>query len=125
MVLLGGYDKFPHPMTFTNVRRNIGRSKGGARDVRPPGVQILSFPCSFQPKIYKIIALLGVGAPPLRKILDPPLRNAVDSNLSTQLLDSSWMDGKEKYKLIKGKVKTLADPGFPRGGVANPPGVVR
>ena len=29
----------------------------------PPGVQILSFLCSFRPKIWEIIAILGVGAP--------------------------------------------------------------
>ena len=39
----------------------IGGSKG-ARDA--PEVQILSFSCSFRQKIWKIIALLGVGAPP-------------------------------------------------------------
>ena len=51
---------------------HIGGSKGGARDASPLGVQILSFSCSFWQKNWKIIALLGVGAP-LGKILDPPL----------------------------------------------------
>ena len=41
----------------------IGGSKGGARDA-PPGVQILSFSCSFLQNICKLIALLGVGHPP-------------------------------------------------------------
>ena len=56
----------------------IGGSKGGggARDARPPpGAQILSFSCSFRQKVEKIIPLWEL-APPLRKILDPPL-NAV------------------------------------------------
>ena len=55
----------------------IGRSKGGTRDARPPGVQILSFSCSFQQKFEKIIPILGVGAPPLEKILDPPRHTQV------------------------------------------------
>ena len=40
------------------------RIQGGAPGTRPPGVQILSFSCSFRQKNWKIIALLGVGAPP-------------------------------------------------------------
>ena len=41
---------------------SIGGSKG--EPGTPPGVQILSFSCSFQQKICKIIALSTVGAPP-------------------------------------------------------------
>ena len=50
---------------------SIGGSEGGARDA-PPGVQILSFSCSFWQKIYKIIPIWEL-AHPLGKILDPPL----------------------------------------------------
>ena len=49
-----------------------GGSKGGARDARPTGVQILSFSCSFRLKKLVSTPTLGVGAPP-GKILDPPL----------------------------------------------------
>ena len=38
-----------------------------------PGVQILPFSCSFQQKQLQNNTKLGVGAPHLRKILDPPL----------------------------------------------------
>ena len=51
-------------LSMLNMTRNIGGSKGGARDARPPWVQILSFSCSFRKQNLKIIALLGVGAPP-------------------------------------------------------------
>ena len=37
------------------------------RQARLPGAQILSFSCNFRQKIGKIIALLGVGAPPWGK----------------------------------------------------------
>ena len=40
---------------------------GGSTHPWHPPVQILSFSCSFQQKICKIIALLGVGTPPSRK----------------------------------------------------------
>ena len=40
----------------------IGGSKGGARDA--PGVQILSFSCSFRQKVYKIIPLWELASPP-------------------------------------------------------------
>ena len=51
----------------------IGGSKGGRQGrAPPPGVQILSFSCSFRQKVEKIIPLWEL-APPLRKILDPPL----------------------------------------------------
>ena len=60
----------PCSITFLNY---IGRFRAAPGRV-PPGVQILSFSCSFLQKNWKIIALLGVGAP-LRKILDPPLLN--------------------------------------------------
>ena len=44
------------------------RIQGGAPGTRAPlGVQILSFSCSFRQKNWKIIALLGVGAPPWGK----------------------------------------------------------
>ena len=42
----------------------IGRSKGGASDTCPLGVQIHSISCSFRQKIYKNNPNLGVGAPP-------------------------------------------------------------
>ena len=46
--------------------------RGGARDVRPPwGPNSFIF-MQFSAKMWKIIAILGVGAPP-GKILDPPL----------------------------------------------------
>ena len=38
----------------------------------PPGVQILSFSCSFRQKNLQNNPNLGIGAPPLGKILDPP-----------------------------------------------------
>ena len=54
---------------------NIGGSKGGARDARPPpGVQIPSFSCSFG-KNVKNNSNFGSWRPPLGKILDPPLAN--------------------------------------------------
>ena len=53
-----------------------GGSKGGARDARPLGAQILSISCSF----WENMAKSYVGTPPpgswrplLGKILDPPL----------------------------------------------------
>ena len=44
--------------------QTIGGSKGGARDAPPPGVQILSFLCSFWQKNCKIIAVLELAPPP-------------------------------------------------------------
>ena len=49
------------------------RIQGGRQGRAPPlGAQILSFSCSFQQKVEKIIPFWEL-APPLRKILDPPL----------------------------------------------------
>ena len=42
----------------------IGESKGGRQGHAPPPVQILSFSCSFWQNFEKIIAILGVRAPP-------------------------------------------------------------
>ena len=39
----------------------------GAPGTRPPGIQILLFLCGFWQNNWKIIALLGVGAPPWGK----------------------------------------------------------
>ena len=57
---------------------------GGARDP-PPGVQILSFSCSFQQKSWKIIALLKVGAAPRE---NPGSATAVTSILIQSL--TNW-----------------------------------
>ena len=43
---------------------NIGGSKGGGARDAPPGVQILSFSCSFWQKIDKIIAFRELAPPP-------------------------------------------------------------
>ena len=48
----------------TGKKYNHWRIQGERQGCAPPGVQILSFSCSFQQKNLKIIALLGVGAPP-------------------------------------------------------------
>ena len=54
MLILADYE----PLALADLR-------GGAPGTRAPlGVQILSFSCSFQEQRWKIIALLGVGAPP-------------------------------------------------------------
>ena len=49
-------------------QRSCGKAladpRGAPGTRAPPGVQILSFSCSFRQKNWKIIALLGVGAPP-------------------------------------------------------------
>ena len=45
----------------------IGGSKGGARDARPPGGPNSFIFIQFSAKIRKIIAILGVGAPPWGK----------------------------------------------------------
>ena len=51
----------------TKEYKNIGGSKGGARDARPPrGPNSFIF-MQFSAKFWKIIAILGVGAPPLGK----------------------------------------------------------
>ena len=62
-----------------------GGSKGGARDVRPPG-QILSISCSF----WENMAKSYVGAPPLGswrpllgEILDPPLQMTKQNYLNS------------------------------------------
>ena len=49
------------------------RIQGGARDALRGSKFFFTFSCSFLQNNGKIIALLGVGAPPLGKILDPPL----------------------------------------------------
>ena len=52
----------------------IGGSRGGVRDARPPlGVQILSISCSFRENLACSRPPWRVHAPPLGKILDPPL----------------------------------------------------
>ena len=63
-----------------------GGSKGGAGDARPPGVQILSFSCSF----WEILAKSYVGPPPrgvgalLGEILDPPLIGIIVQKLKVE-----------------------------------------
>ena len=47
-----------------SISVTIGGSKGGRQGRAAPGVQILSLSCSFRPKNWKIIALLGVGQLP-------------------------------------------------------------
>ena len=61
-----------------NFEKSIlsGRSQGGVRDMCPPGVQILSIPCSFLGKFGKIVCCrlhLYSWHPYLGEILDPPL----------------------------------------------------
>ena len=51
----------------------------GVRDVRPPGVQIISFSCSFWQKVCKIIALPG-GTPPQEN----PRSTTVDQHYKIQ-----------------------------------------
>ena len=58
---------------FTRDAKPNGGSKGSARDACPPGVQILSFSCSFRQKKLKNKSTFGSWRNPLRKILDPPL----------------------------------------------------
>ena len=55
--------------------------RGGARDAPPPGGPNSFIFMQFSVKNWKIIAFLGVGAPPLGKILDPPLPSIVQNNL--------------------------------------------
>ena len=52
-----------NPRVLLKGIRPLADLRGGARDAPPPGVQILSFLCSFWQKNCKIIAVLGVGAP--------------------------------------------------------------
>ena len=59
-------------VNFQEKSLAIGGSKGGARNAPSPGVQILSFSCSFWRKKCKIISIWEL-AHPLGKILDPPL----------------------------------------------------
>ena len=47
-----------------NFQHSIGGSKGGARDARPPGGPNSFIFMQFSAKMWKIIAILGVGAPP-------------------------------------------------------------
>ena len=53
-----------------------GASKGGVRNARPPGVQILSISCSFWENLAKSYVGTPVGSwrPLLGEILDPPLK---------------------------------------------------
>ena len=46
------------------TQQDIGGSKGGARDARPPGGPDSFIFMQFSAKNWKIIALLGVGVPP-------------------------------------------------------------
>ena len=47
------------------MRNHIGGSKGGRQGRAPPlGAQILSFSCSFQQKVEKIIPLWELAPPP-------------------------------------------------------------
>ena len=54
-------------LSFAFSHRIIGGSKGGARDACPPGGPNSFIFMQFLAKIWKIIAILGVGAPPWGK----------------------------------------------------------
>ena len=50
-------------MTSKNLADPVTDLRGDVRDASPPGVQILSFLCSFRQKRLVSIPTLGVGAP--------------------------------------------------------------
>ena len=74
----------------------FGGSKGGARDA--PGIQILSFLCSFRQKNLKNIALLGADAPP------PPGKSWIAA-VSGEKIMKKWrrkiMSSEERLKISK------------------------
>ena len=71
---LGAWPPCPLRESVTATPIYIGGSRGGVRDARPPlGVQILSISCSFRENLACSRPPWRVHAPPLGKILDPPL----------------------------------------------------
>ena len=69
---VGGKMSYVIRQLITNYNTQFsGGSKGGARDARSPGAQILSISCSF----WENLAKSYVGAPPPGELAPPPRGN--------------------------------------------------
>ena len=73
------------------IHQTLADLRGGARDARPsPGGPNSFIFMQFSANIWKIIALLGVGAPPLGKILDSPLPEVEDVHQRHTSQNQRW-----------------------------------